>query len=235
MQQPSFRPEDGWPEDDRNQQRWHLERWWLRKLAHVVLRYGVNALLMRVRTSGAEHVPAEGPVIIAANHITNFDVIAMESIVPRHIIYMAKESLYNTRFNDWLIRGLCTFKVRRGTGDRWAMRYARHVLEQGLALGMFIEGTRSKDACLQKGRTGAARLALEANAPIVPLAITGTHRVIKDGLRVPVTLQIGPPVYPQPDDTPFTLTDRVMRAIAAMLPPENRGVYAGPALVPVGD
>lgn len=122
---------------------------------------------------------------------------------------------------------LGAFPVRRGEADGWALEHAAKVLAHGLVLGIFPEGTRTRGVGLKPGKTGAARLAIQANAPIVPVAIYGTHQLFKPWYRrSPVSITLGEPIWPAPDDDPAALTERLMRAIARMLPPEFRGMYA---------
>jgi 1-acyl-sn-glycerol-3-phosphate acyltransferase len=101
------------------------------------------------------------------------------------------------------------------------------VLEKGQVLGIFPEGTRSKDHSLRTAKTGAARLALAAGCPLVPLALTGTQHIFQQGWkRAAVHVEVGKPLYPGADDSSLELTDRLMFAIAAILPPKMRGAYA---------
>jgi 1-acyl-sn-glycerol-3-phosphate acyltransferase len=101
------------------------------------------------------------------------------------------------------------------------------VLELGLVLGIFPEGKRSKGHGLQPAKTGAARLAIGACCPILPVAIQGTQTILR---RFPhrerVTVQVGLPLYPLPGETVLALTDRMMFTLAALLPPGERGAYS---------
>jgi len=197
----------------------------LRKFLLFVVRAAL-APFMDLRVSGLEHYPLDGAVIVAANHVTNFDVFPMQIALPRPIFYMGKAELFFFPI-DPLIRNLGAFPVRRGEKDEWAMRHAAKVLTHGQTLGMFPEGKRSKGRGLNVAKTGAARLALEANCPLVPMALTGTDTFFKNfPHRAKVTLQILPPLLPRPDDTPLSLTDKLMFTLAAALPVEMRGVYA---------
>lgn len=224
----SFSVEDGWPEDDRNQQSYYVQRSLLRKFCAGCVRV-LGPLAMKVNIEGAEQIPQTGRLILASNHLTNFDVIVFELALPRHVVWMAKESLYTNRYQGAFLRGLGSFEVRRGQHDLWAMRFARHVIESGEMLGIFTEGSRSKNQQLKPGKLGAARLAIEHNCPITPLAITGTHRILKSWKRrAQLHFRFGAPIYPRPDESAEALTERVMYTIASMLPPENRGAYADP-------
>jgi len=125
------------------------------------------------------------------------------------------------------MRHLGAFPVHRGEKDAWAIRHAAKVLENGQLLSMFPEGTRSKGGGLRVAKTGSARLAIENKCPIVPMAVVGTDQFFKRFPRkTPVTIRLLPPVLPHPIDTPLSLTDRLMFALASGLPEEMRGVYA---------
>lgn len=111
--------------------------------------------------------------------------------------------------------------------DDWAMRHAQQILEHDLVLGMFPEGTRNRARGLKPAKTGAARLAILTRSPIVPVAVVGIERMLHQFPRpTPVGLRFAPAIYPQPLQTAENLTEQVMRSIAAMLPPNQRGVYA---------
>jgi len=184
-------------------------------------------LIATIEQHGVENLPASGPVVLAANHLTNFDVFPMQFVLPRLIFYMGKAELFNNPVLDTLLRRLGAFPVQRGAKDQWAIQHAQKVLEHEQVLGIFPEGKRSKGHGLRAAKTGAARLALATSAPIVPLAVTGTHQMFKYfPKRCHVTITVGQPIYPQPDDTVLELTDKMMFAIAALLPKELRGVYA---------
>lgn len=183
--------------------------------------------IMKLDVRGAENLPADGAVVLAANHVTNFDVIPMQLSVPRPIFFMGKASLFKIPVFEAAIRDLGAFPVHRGEKDEWALRHAARVLEHGQVLGMFPEGTRSKGKGLSVAKTGSARLALDANCPIVPMAVIGTDGFFKHfPRRNLVTVKILPPILPKPGETALSLTDRVMFALARELPAAMRGVYA---------
>ncbi len=212
--------------DPRERKRYYLHMTPTRRVLTVLLT-ALFRLVMRIEVHGVSHLPREGGVILAANHLTNFDVFPMQIALPRPIFFMGKAELFHPWPMDALLRRLGAFPVHRGQKDAWAKFHALRVLQAGQVLGIFPEGTRSKGRGLKVGKTGAARFALQTGCPIVPLAVTGTHRVLADfPRRTPVTITLGPPLYPEPHENPLALTDRLMYTIAAMLPPELRGVYA---------
>lgn len=211
--------------DPRDRKKYSLEEtsfrrflvWSIRNLFHTI---------MVMQVHGLENFPLDGAVIVAANHNTNFDVFPMQLSLPRPIFFMGKAELFKTPLEPFL-RNLGAFPVNRGEKDEWAIRYARKVLAHGLTLGMFPEGTRSKGRGLNVAKTGTARMAIELNCPIIPMAVVGSDQFFK---RFPhrsrVTVKLLPPILPNPHDTPLSLTDRLMFALAAGLPEPMRGVYA---------
>lgn len=184
-------------------------------------------LIMKLNVQGIENLPADGAVVLTANHVTNFDVIPMQLSLPRPIFFMGKASLFKVPLFEAAIRDLGAFPVYRGEKDEWALRHAARVLENGQVLGMFPEGTRSQGKGLRVAKTGSARLALDANCPIVPMAVIGTDSFFKNfPRRTIVTIKLLPPILPKPGESSLALMDRVMFALANELPNDMRGVYA---------
>lgn len=212
--------------DPRNRKRFTFHATYFRKLLVLVLRQAFR-LIMKMDVAGLEHFPLDGPVVIACNHVTNFDVFPMQFSLPRPIFFMGKAELFKIPLMDVALRDLGAFPVYRGEKDAWAMRHARKVLEHGQTLGMFPEGTRNKGRGLGLAKTGTARLAVDTGSPIVPMVITGTDQFFKHfPRRAYVTVRLLPPLQPAPGETPLSLTDRLMFSMAAALPEELRGVYA---------
>ena len=134
-------------------------------------------LWFRMRISGAEYVPADGPAIIAPNHKSFLDAFFVAIAIRRHVRYMAKTELIEGPLGG-LFLTLGAFPVRRGQADAQAIATARMILEQGELLVIFPEGTRVEDPdALGSPHHGAGRLALQTGAPIVPAAITGTDHL----------------------------------------------------------
>jgi len=184
-------------------------------------------LVMKMEVTGLENFPAQGAVILAANHITNFDVFPMQFAVPRPIFFMGKAELFKNPLMDVLLRNLSGFPVNRVEKDQWAMRHAAKVLNHGQTLGMFPEGTRSKGKGLGVAKTGTARLAIEADCLIIPMAVTGSDQFFKQfPHRANVQIRLLPALHPKPGENPLALTDRLMFTLAQALPEDMRGVYA---------
>jgi len=183
--------------------------------------------VMKIEVRDVENLPSEGAVVLASNHVTNFDILPMQLSIPRVLFYMAKEELMRNPIMEHVLRKGGVFPIYRGKKDQWALRHAEKVLEHGQVLALYPEGTRSKGRGLRQAKTGTARFAQKANCPIVPMAINGTLRIFEHfPRRTVVSVRLGEPIYPQAGEGPIALTDRVMFSLAEMLPPELRGVYA---------
>lgn len=171
--------------------------YWLGKaLVAPVLRF-----CWRIRTEGLENVPKEGPAIIAANHQAAIDSFFVPSVLPRRITYVGKAEY----LDDWKTRklfpalGMIPIDRSGGSASERALNTAARALERGELFGIYPEGTRSRSGKLHKGHTGAARLALRCNAPIVPVGIIGTREIQPPESPVPkffrtVILRFGTPI-----------------------------------------
>jgi 1-acyl-sn-glycerol-3-phosphate acyltransferase len=214
------------PDDDREHKRFYYHATLFRRFVVAVLRLAFWPV-MKMEVHGLEYLPADGPVVIACNHVTNLDVFPMQLGLPRPIFYMGKAELFKFPPMDWALRNLGAFPVRRGEKDEWAMGHALKVLEHEQVLGMFPEGTRNKGRGLGVAKTGSARLAIETHSQIVPMVVIGTDRFFKGfPRRTIVRVQLLAPITPQMGDSPLALTDRFMFSMAAALPEDMRGVYA---------
>ena len=199
----------------------------LQRRALVAFAYALFLPIMKMEVRGQENLPREGSIILASNHVTNLDVFPIQFAVPRVIFFMGKSELFKNPVVDVLLRNLSAFPVRRGEKDQWSTRHALKILKQGQTLGMFREGTRSKGRGLNVAKTGAARLAIEANCPIVPVAVVGSNQFFKRfPRRAYVQITLLPPLMPKPEENPLSMTDRLMFTLAQALPPDMRGVYA---------
>jgi 1-acyl-sn-glycerol-3-phosphate acyltransferase len=192
-------------------------------------------LLTRWQVKGRENVPRQGPLLVVANHLNLSDPPLLGVSLGRKAIFMAKEELFRSRFSAYFISNFGSFPVHRGKLDREAIRQAKQVLADGVALVMFPEASRSKSAQLQPAFPGSALIARRSGAPILPVGITGTERIKGMAwiLRRPrITVNIGQPFYLPPVSrlTKAELaeqTDFIMERIAELLPPEYQGNYAG--------
>jgi 1-acyl-sn-glycerol-3-phosphate acyltransferase len=153
---------------------------------YCVCHTGVRVLgrLCRYRCPGRQNVPAEGPFILASNHISYADPPLLSLATRRPVSFVAKEELFRFRPFGALIGALNAFPVRRGTADRAAIRRAIAVLRAGRGLVIFPEGMRSHDGNLLQPELGIGMIALRSGAPIVPVGLVGTDRVMPRGLPV---------------------------------------------------
>jgi 1-acyl-sn-glycerol-3-phosphate acyltransferase len=189
----------------------------------------VFSIFFRWKVIGAENVPVTGGVIIAANHISLWDPPVVGAAIPRRIHFMAKEELFANRFFGWLISKLGAFPVKRGIADRTAIRTALTLLENGSVLGLFPEGTRSKNGILGAPEPGLAMLGVKAGVPVVPAAIIGTNKVFRDGQLLPQFKVIfGKPMILTRDnagkDSLDIMSGKVMEEIGRLLTEENRAI-----------
>ena len=222
---PPFQPAQS-EADPRDKKKYYLADTAQRRLL-IGLAKALFKPIMKMEVSGLEHFPKNGPVILAANHVTNFDVFPMQFAIPRVIFFMGKAELFKNPIMDLLIRNLSGFPVNRGDKDQWAVNHAMKILKQGQTLGMFPEGKRSKGRGLGVAKTGTARLAIDADCPIVPLTVLGSDRFFKNfPRRTRVRIALLPSLHPKEGETPLALTDRLMFTLAQALPAEMRGVYA---------
>ena len=200
----------------------------------------VVRLLVRVKIEGRVHVPKRGAVILAANHRSFLDSIFIPLVVHRRVTFVAKAEYFDDRKTAWFFRGCGQIPIRRegGTASERALASATDVLRRGKVFAIYPEGTRTRDGLLHKGHTGAARLALRCNAPIVPIGLVGTDNVQPVDARLiklfrRVTIRFGEPIDParyaeQPNDRLALreLTDEVMYEIAQLSGYEYVDTYA---------
>jgi 1-acyl-sn-glycerol-3-phosphate acyltransferase len=160
-------------------------------------------LCFRLRRIGLEHVPKDGPVLMAANHRSFSDPFMIGCCMGRPLRFVAKVELFDKRWKAWLLLALGAFPIRRGESDEAAMETARVILEQGGVVGIFPEGTRVRPGPLGEPKRGVGRLVLETGAPVVPVAILGTERLRREWLIRPgrVTVRCGRALtFPRPLD-----------------------------------
>ncbi len=207
--------------------------WFITHAVHLF----VMPLYARIRVYGVENVPREGPLVLASNHLNDVDPGILSTSIPRRLVFMTKVELFRIPGLAQFLRAYGAFPVRRGEADLSALRRSNETLKAGLALVVFPEGTRAgQRATLGKAWPGAGLIALRNQAPILPVAITGSQ-----GLAMPKMFLR---VFRRPDVTvtigkPFTLeqparvnseaseagAELIMRRIAELLPDEYRGYY----------
>jgi 1-acyl-sn-glycerol-3-phosphate acyltransferase len=174
--------------------------------------------VFRLRARGLEHIPTGG-FVLAANHNSNFDPwpLGMTLFPRRYLRFMGKSELFWTPLKQF-ITACGAFPVRRGERDLEAIRTATELCREGHVVVMFPEGTRRKKGLRKKyearAHTGAARIALEAGVPLLPVAIVGTDRL---GKLAQLRVAYGAPVplddLAAAEDAAQVATDRLMEAI----------------------
>lgn len=174
---------------------YRLARWFAILIARAMF-----AICGGVRIEGAERVPVEGPVIIAPNHISDSDPFAVGMALPRSSWWMGKSELFRIPMLSWFMRILHGFPVRRGKPDREALRKAESVLRLGEALVIFPEGRISETGDMQELNPGVVMIAMRTGAPIVPVGLVNTNRVIPFRKLIPrrspklVEVRFGEPI-----------------------------------------
>ncbi|MGD9154608.1 MAG: lysophospholipid acyltransferase family protein [Bacillota bacterium] len=171
--------------------------WFFRALFIVFFK-----IVGRFQVIGHENIPAAGPVILAANHVSNFDPLVLGCAVQRMVHFIAKEELFHIPIVGFLMSAWGAIRVKRGgRGDREAIARSLKVLEQKQVFGIFIEGFRNKTNPDQmaKPQSGAAMLAVNSGAPVVPVALVNTNKLFQK-----MQVIIGPPLTlpPSPEAAP---------------------------------
>jgi 1-acyl-sn-glycerol-3-phosphate acyltransferase len=193
------------------------------------------AARLKMKASGLENFPARGPALIVLNHLGNADILVILSQLPtREVDPLAASNLYDVRWLGILAELYGVIWLHRGHPDRRALACALESLQRGRFVTIAPEGRESLAGGLEQGLNGAAFLALRADAPIVPIAMTGTeneriYRGLKRWARMPVTMTVGRPFrLARSGDRHADLRDgttRIMRELAHLLPPEYQGIY----------
>lgn len=210
-------------------------------------------LLFRPQVEGLENIPKDGAAILASNHLSFSDSFFLPLVVPRHITFLAKAEYFNGKgikgwFSRWFFSGVGQVPIDRsgGSASDDALHTAMRVLNQDKLLGIYPEGTRSPDGRLYRGKTGVARVALEANVPVIPVAMIGTREIQRPGKILPsirrVGIKIGTPLdfsrYEGMENDRFVLrsmTDEIMYELMELSGQEYVDLYAARAKEVIAD
>jgi 1-acyl-sn-glycerol-3-phosphate acyltransferase len=203
--------------------------------------------IARVEIQGLDRVrDLDGPVLLVANHVSNADAPLIGSFVTpalgRRIYWLGKQEALEWPIVGKMLELNAVMGIRRGAADVDAFRSAKRVLDEGHVLIVFPEGTRSPTGALREAKEGTTILAQRTGARIVPIGVSGTRRVWPRGQRLPhpsrrkVVLRVGEPFTISASGSgaerraaQVAATTEIMGRIAALLPPDQRGVYAAAA------
>jgi 1-acyl-sn-glycerol-3-phosphate acyltransferase len=209
--------------------------------------------LFRPWIENPEHIPAEGPAILASNHLSFSDSIFLPLVVPRRVTFLAKADYFTGkgvkgRLNKMFFSGVGQVPIDRsgGAASEAALNTAKRILAEGNLLGLYPEGTRSPDGRLYRGKTGVARMALEARVPVIPVAMINTDVVQPTGKVIPrlgrVGIKVGQPLdfsrYEGMENDRFVLrsiTDEIMYELMLLSGQEYVDTYATKAKADIED
>ena len=197
--------------------------------------------LWTIHQHGYDRLPADGPAILCPNHISFLDSAFLMLTVPRNISFVGKAEYMDSWKTKFVFPALGMIPIDRTGGEKSqaALDAARSVLARGELFGIFPEGTRSRDGDLYKGRTGAARLAMDIGCPIFPVGITDTDQIQPIDAKLPkirkeCTISIGRPIKPEryrdrgPEHLAWrSMIDEVMFEIREMTRQRYHNRYSG--------
>jgi 1-acyl-sn-glycerol-3-phosphate acyltransferase len=169
--------------------RYDIDSWGFGK---TVLAGGVHAAAS-LKAYGLDRIPRHGGAILAVNHLHWIDVPALGALCPRRIVFMAKAELLDVPVGGLIVKSFGTLAVRRGESDREAIRLSREAVHDGGLLGLFVEGTRQLTGHPGKAMPGAAMIAIQEEAPVVPVAVYNSDAFKFPG-RTPISLAFGEPM-----------------------------------------
>lgn len=212
--------------------RWATPDWYNTPVGYRFIKAGLEKpveFVARIQHKGGENVPDSGAVILAPNHLTWADPVVLGVPLKRPAFYLAKEGLFRNAAMRWFLESMGQIKVERAVGGNDpAIETAVKLLDQGLIVGVFPEGTRSRDDFVKRGKTGVARIAARTGAPIVPVGLA-TYDFWPRNAKLPrlgrsVYVNIGKPVQYdlKPEDADDRdkmrdVTDDVMARVKGLL------------------
>lgn len=194
--------------------------------------------------TGEENIPRTGAAILASNHLSFIDSVFLPLVIERRVTFLAKSDYYTARgIKGWAIKnflkaaGMLPIDRSGGKASEASLRTGLGVLSRGEVLGIYPEGTRSPDGKLYRGRTGVARMVLEAGVPVIPVAMIDTEKVMPIGRRLPKVRRIGVVIGEPLDFSRFdgmesdrfilrSITDEIMYELSHLSNQEYVDVYA---------
>lgn len=194
--------------------------------------------------TGEENIPRSGAAILASNHLSFIDSVFLPLVIERRVTFLAKSDYYTARgIKGWAIKnflkaaGMLPIDRSGGKASEASLRTGLGVLSRGEVLGIYPEGTRSPDGRLYRGRTGVARMVLEADVPVIPVAMIDTEKVMPIGRRIPKVRRIGVVIGEPLDFSRFdgmesdrfilrSITDEIMYELSHLSNQEYVDVYA---------
>lgn len=205
-------------------------------------------VFFRLSVDGEENLPADGPAILAGNHLSFSDSLFMPLLVRRRVTFLAKQEFFTGKgikgaLKRWFMRSAGQVPIDRSSGSaaKDALETGKRVLRSGALLGIYPEGTRSPDGRLYRGKTGVARMSLEARAPVIPVAVIGTDRALPAGsvrprLGTRIQVRFGKPLdfsrYEGMSGDRFverSMTDEIMYELMILSGREYVDMYAAKA------
>jgi 1-acyl-sn-glycerol-3-phosphate acyltransferase len=210
---------------------------WVYRPVIAGMKTAFAALKIRFVQRGFENIPREGGGVLAVNHVSYFDFIfAGTSAEPigRYVRFMAKDVVFGHKVAGPLMRGMKHIPVDREAGAG-AYSHAVRALRAGELVGVFPEGTTSRSYTIKAFKTGAARMAAEADVPIIPVIVWGGQRMYTKGRKPDlrtrgraISVTVGEPLYPTVDDDPVEVTERLREVMAELLDQTIRAHPQGP-------
>ena len=202
--------------------------------------------LFRPRLEGVENIPKSGPVILASNHLSFIDSVILPLVIKRRIYFLAASTYFEGKgLGKWAVArflkatGMIPIDRSGGKASEASLKAGMSVLTKDRVLGIYPEGGRSRDGKAHRGRTGVARMALESGAPVVPVAMIDTEKVMSEsgGVKIRrIGISFGPPLdfsefadHKQDHAILRVMTDRIMDAIVAMSGQEYVDEYGKPS------
>ncbi len=189
-----------------------------------LLVFPIFRLFFRGQTVGMSNVPKTGGVVVVSNHGSHLDPPILGHALSRPVAFMAKSELFRVPILSFIISACGAYPVKRGAGDREAIRNASNRLSEGWATGVFLDGTRQENGRVNDPKAGAALLAARTGSPILPVAIVNSHRAFPKGSLLPrfvsIHLRVGeliqPPKTKRREDLTLT-TKEIQISINSML------------------